>query len=277
MMNPRWRHFLLVLTLIACATLHAPRLHQMRANPVVAPALQSIPATHAPTPSIQIADAKWQLQPWTFDESPLPPIVSQDFSLYLVKEQITPPTRAQWDAAIQDVAFFAATEFADERASVPAFRTVGPFKRIASSQQFAPRPRHALRVGGGANYVRTTLYGSSPVDFPKRAMKAAPRTGGDSLAHRPVTSDGDGTIVVGETPDPVPVAGLPDPTPIPGQTSGPGGHIGDPGTGGFGGGVGGLPSPGSEIPEPTFVAPLCFVAILLRRSKSRHPDRDQCD
>jgi hypothetical protein len=126
------------------------------------------------------------------------------------------------------------------------------------------------------NYVRTALYGSSPVDFPARAVKPAPRTGGDPPAHRPETGDGDGTIVVGETPDPVPVAGLPDPTPIPGQAGDPGGQIGNPGTGGFGGAVGGLPAPGSEIPEPTFVAPLCFITMLLRRSKSRRPARNQC-
>jgi hypothetical protein len=269
-MNPRWRRFLLLLTFIGCALLHAPRLHQMQAKPVAQPAPSvALAATPAlPRPLI----SKWTLASWTFDATPLALLDDQPLSFFLMKESIKPPSSADVEATSQDVAFFADTELAlepcDQR-EVP--RTIGRLPARPSANVLVLQPRRVRHNGRGINYVKPAIWNPEPFGFAAWSSEVPVRASDHSIVRTPQTIDDDGSSV-GETPDPTPVAGTPTPTPEPGNTGNEGGVIDPPDTGGFGGvgGVGGLPAPGGAIPEPALLAPILFIAMLLRRPKQCH-------
>ena len=274
-MNPRWRRFLLVLTLIACALVHAPRLNQMQAKPV--PAAQPRPASIVvPAQSKVLTTEHLDLKPWAFQPSPLPPLDAQDLSLYLARERTVAPTASDIEANADDLAFFIETEFAtDVFVAAPTFRTVGRLSLPVSTNDFAIQPRRVRRNSRGVNYIKPALNNAFPLDSSSYAVNLPIRATNRPIVSHPQTSDGDESSGVGETPTPTPTpVGTPDPIPNPGDTGGTGGVIDDPGTGevggGLGGGLGGLPPPGSEIPEPAFLAPLLCIAMLLKRPGPRH-------
>jgi hypothetical protein len=263
-MNPRWRRFLLLLTIIGCALLHAPRLNQMQAKSVPQPA-PSPKRVKSPA-TVQPLTSKWTLAPWKFDASPLPPLDDQPLAFVLLKEPVKEPTSAQVDAIAQDLAFFVDTEFALEPTEPRPFpRTIGRLPARPAAITFVFQPRR-VRNGRGINYVKPALWTPDPLAFASRSPDLPLRVSNRTIARRPQTTETDEETTVGETPDPSPVAGEPTPTPTPGpvDTGNEGGAIDPPDTGGLGG-IGGLPPPGGVIPEPALLAPLLGIAMLLHR------------
>jgi hypothetical protein len=275
-MNPRWRRFLLCMTLIGCALVHASRLHQTHAN-------VGAPQTHVASPSLTAPSApirttKWQLQPWTFEAGSLPELEADDRALYLAKEQVAAPTAADAQAMSQDLAFFVDTDLATENVAaktMTAFRRTGQLPQpFASGMEFAPlRKPH---TGRGVNYVKPSLVmvAFDLANHP-RGINVPIRPTNHPVVRTPQTSDGGSDV-------PTPVSGTPDPAPgangggnpatdgsgePPSTGGGPGGDTGGlplPGTG-----VGGLPPP-TAIPEPSLISALICIGMLLqRRTRTR--------
>lgn len=260
-MNPRWRRFLLFLTLIACILVHAPRLHQMHAkavsSAVSAPSVPSIVETK-PT---AIPCVTLQLQPWDFEATPALQSEPQDLGFYLAKQQVSPATQVQLDAMSRDLSFFSETEFAPIEAPQVIARSSSPIIRVIANQSLDFQPHRQRRGVSITDYVRPVIVNSFKYDLATHPLIALAQTTNRPVVRHPTTDDGEGSTVVGGNPEPIPT-----PTPIP--------VGGDPGNGGdgsgFGSGVRGLPPPtGGAIPEPSILLSLISIATLLRRP-SRH-------
>lgn len=256
-MNPRWRRFLLFLTLIACLMVHAPRLHQMHAE-LVSPSV-SAPSVHS------IVQAKptampvvtLELEPWNFEATPALQSELRDLSFYLAKQQIDLPTQVQLDAMSRDLSFFSETEFAPIEAPQAIARSSSPIVRVVANQSLDFQPHRQRRGATITNYVRPVIANSFKYDLATHPLIALAQTTNRPVVRHPTTDDGEGATVVGGNPEPIPT-----PTPVP--------VGGDPGNGGdgsgFGGGAGGLPPPtGGAVPEPSILLPVISIATLLRR------------
>jgi hypothetical protein len=254
--------------IIACVLVLAPRLHQIHAKSVSArliAARVSARGSHSilEKQRAELPRITLQLEPWTFDAAPAVEIESQDFTFYLAKQEVSPPTQAQVDALSHDLSFFSETEFAPSESAPPRPRLANQVVQFNSIQPNDFHPRRAMRTARMVNYVRPLILASSfEYNFATHALDVPIRPDNHPIVRHPQTSDGDGsTIVVGENPEPKPVTGGDEPGT--GSTGG---------IGGVGSGVGGLPPPtGNSIPEPSVILPLiCIATLLSRRTKQWH-------
>lgn len=256
-MNPRWRRFLLFLTLIACIMVHAPRLHRMHAKTVASPISSPPVDPVAEMRPIATPVVTLELQPWIFAAAPAVQSEPQDLSFYLAKQQIDPPTQMQLDAMSRDLSYFSETEFAPAQVPQVIARSITPIVHAIADQSPDFQPRRERRSAIATSYVRPVIATSLEYDLANHPLNVRVPSTNRPVVRHPTTDDGDGSTAVGGNPEPIPT-----PTPVP--------VGGDPGNGGdgsgFGDGVGGLPPPtGGAIPEPSILLPLICIATLLRR------------